>query len=251
MSPSDSPGVLNQPVRSVVLSSVSDSENSVVSLNRARAWAVNSSDVELESDSGVESNGERSLVVEGVDHLASGDVVVSLNLDNSQGGVELARLLDSSVWVAFPGFDSSVFGQPGVGSVHESSVASFVQLVAINQLLWGEREKLLVDDLVLSLKSGRGREGPAGSARSLVLDISDGTLGNPVVLGGWGGSVSGGGDGLFFFVLFFDRLDFLESGVEVDEFFLGQIGEKSQTVLGGWISLAEFFNLVEVFDEDE
>lgn len=220
----------------------------MVGLNRARAWAEDSSGVELESDTGVEGNRKWSLVVESGNHISSSNVGVSLNLDNSQGRVEFTGLLDSSVWIAVPGFNSSVLGKPSVGSVHISSVASFIQLITVNQLLWGKGEEFLVDDLVLSLKGGRSGESPARSARSLVLDISDGTLVNPVEFAGWGSSVSGSNDWLLFLIV---ELNLLESGVEVDEFLLSQIREKGQSELGIGVSLAELLNFVEVFDENQ
>lgn len=117
--------------------------------------------------------------------------------------------------------------------------------------MWGERKKLLVDDLVLSLKGGRGGEGPARSARSLVLDVSDGSLVNPVVGRWWGGSVSGSNDWLLLFLLFLILLDSLESRVEVDEFLFGQIGEDGQSVLGSRIRLGELLNFVQVLNENQ
>jgi len=88
------------------------------------------------------------------------------------------------------------------GVVHKSTIASTVLGGAGNQLLLSKRKEISSGNEVVSLKSGGGRESPAGSASSLVLDGVDGTFFSPVDwrsrlngrenfgVGGWNVSVS-------------------------------------------------------------
>ena len=70
------------------------------------------------------------------------------------------------------------------GFVLEASVATVRGGRAVNELLLGDRDEVSGLDLVVSLESGDGREGPAGSAVTLVLDLVDSSLGSPVDTGG-------------------------------------------------------------------
>jgi len=66
------------------------------------------------------------------------------------------------------------------GLVLPSTVASVAGGIASDELLLRERLEGAVSDLVGTFHGTSGREGPARSALSLILDWGDGTSGNPV-----------------------------------------------------------------------
>jgi hypothetical protein len=66
--------------------------------------------------------------------------------------------------------------------VHKTTIATLVALGlgAVNELLLGKGDEVASLDLPSTLHRTGGRESPAGSALSLVLNRGDGTLGSPV-----------------------------------------------------------------------
>ena len=106
--------------------------------------------------------------------------MVAANLvSNSLAG--MAGALSSMVWVVGFGGDA-VLLDILESIVHETSIATVVALAgrAVDELLLGEAWEAALGEVVGSLKSTSGREGPAGAALALVLDGGDGTLGSPV-----------------------------------------------------------------------
>jgi len=102
-----------------------------------------------------------------------------------------------------------------VGVVLPATVATVVTVgSAVNKLLLGERDELASGNEVGTFETTSGGEGPAGTARTLVLDGGDGTLVDPVNAGGE--------------VLFSDDLIDLVSHGEFD----GRLVTKESSVLG-------------------
>ena len=68
------------------------------------------------------------------------------------------------------------------GIVHEAAIAALVSVVicAVKEVLFTQRNKLSSLAEVLALQRSSRGEGPAGSARALVLDLGDGTLCPPI-----------------------------------------------------------------------
>jgi len=203
VSPSSSPGVSDDVVVLSVLGSVSDSGDGVVEGGSALGRVEDSSSVHLE-DSGVGLNGHgHGSGSDGSLELVDGlglNLGVGLDVNLSLGGGGLAALGSGSVGVVRLELLSVLLGV-GEGVGLPSTVASVGSGVAVDELLLGEGEELSGLDEVVSLDGGGGREGPAGSALSLVLHGVDGSLGSPVdgvgeVLGvedGGLGELKGGG----------------------------------------------------------
>jgi len=84
-------------------------------------------------------------------------------------------------WVGFDVFE---------GIIHKTSIASAIGVVAVDELLLREGCKLVAGDLPGTLKRTSGRERPARTALSLVLDWGNSTLTSPVdsvgEVCGWG-----------------------------------------------------------------
>jgi len=98
--------------------------------------------------------------------------------DSLGGGVVAGTVLGSV------GVVSLLLGLVGqvvaVGTVVGATVATFGAGVAINELLLGEGLEVAGFSEVGTLETAGGGEGPAGTARFLVLDGGDGTLVSPV-----------------------------------------------------------------------
>lgn len=131
LSPSGTPGVFGQPV-SVVVSviAVSSQQDGVVEVGLA--FAVNSTSIELESESrGIDGNGD-GLLGDGLAELRAVSFsdfdVAGQWLILSVGRVLLALLLDSSVWVGGRTFDS-VLDDVLISPLDDSSVASLISVL--------------------------------------------------------------------------------------------------------------------------
>jgi len=153
---------------------------------------------------------------------SSGNFVDSSDLDLSGVGRVVASSVSGSVGV----LALEVLGV-GLNVLHgvflPSTVATVALGVAVNDLLLREGEESSSGDLVMSLNGGGGRESPAGSARSLVLDWVDGTLGSPVNRGGgWEGELKVGWEGLWSLV-----------SEHLSEFLFSHVRELVMSVGGG------------------
>ena len=153
---------------------------------------------------------------------SSGNFVDSSDLDLSGVGRVVASSVSGSVGV----LALEVLGV-GLNVLHgvflPSTVATVALGVAVNDLLLREGEESSSGDLVMSLNGGGGRESPAGSARLLVLDWVDGTLGSPVNRGGgWEGELKVGWEGLWSLV-----------SEHLSEFLFSHVRELVMSVGGG------------------
>lgn len=164
---------------------------------------------------------------EGVGEVgAAWDIDPSADLQGST--VNLAGLVSADVGVLVLGGDSVVL-DVAEGRVHPSTVAAVVAigLGAVDQLLLGEELLGLAGDEQGALKGSDGREGPAGSAGSLVLDASDLSGSNPVDVAVDIGGPHGPGVGV-------GELPVdLQGEVHAGELLLGQIGELVDSHLVG------------------
>jgi len=193
-SPGGSPGVSDNVVFLSVLSSVSDGGDGVVeSGSRALGLGDNTTGVVHESGLlGIDGDGNWSLLDGGF---------------QGRGGVgrDLMNFSDVNLSGVLSGVASSVSGSVGVvllkvlsvrldvvhGVFLPSTVATSAGGIAVNDLLLREGKELSSLDEVVSLNGAGGRESPAGSALSLVLNWVDGTLGSPVNRGSsWHGEDS-------------------------------------------------------------
>lgn len=189
VSPAGSPRVLHDPEVLVGgrVSSVSDNEGGVIEAGSA-GTVEDSGFVGLESESfGVNTDGKR---LNGSSSLHGGDVVGgggTLGNGDKSGGLSLvvgAGTSGSGVRVValshgLGGSVQVVVVSPG----GETSIAGLVLeelVVAIEELLLGERGEGVSLDFPVTFEASSGGEGPARTTLSLVLDRGDGTHGSPV-----------------------------------------------------------------------
>jgi len=206
----------------------------------------NTTSVELEDELvGLDGNGD-GLLDEGSLHginVSNSDVGISSVGLVSLGRIESACSGDSLVRIVSFSFNtslSSVFET----ITHQTTIAALISSNAINQVLFREGDEVLVVDEVETFEGTNGRESPAGTARSLVLDGGDGTLSSPI---------DGGGE-----VLSSEGVDGFSSSVtsggvtSVDgtEFFRAQISKVVQSELDIILDLVEFEDGEIVVGED-
>jgi hypothetical protein len=179
--------------------------------------------------------------------LSVSDVLVArdLGVSGSSAGSLLASAILASVRVS--GFSAETVGLSVLeGVVHQTTVAAQVAIGtrAVNELLLRERSEVALVDGDGALHRTSGREGPAGSALTLVLDTSDGALRNPVESARGVStntlSQSVQGDGLEFSAA---ELGFVAE-VDVLEFALGEVSEFVQFNSPGVVASVVFLNKV-------
>lgn len=160
----------------------------------------------------INTDGERTVGLDSLHEvsLSLADSLVLSELVGSLGGIVGASASDSLVGVLSLSHHA-VLDTVLHGNGHPATVAALVAsdarggdhaaVVAIDELLLREGRKNVVLEVVGSLHIGDDREGPAGTAGSLVLDTVDGALLSPVKVlidtsGGDEGALGVDGDGV-------------------------------------------------------
>jgi len=188
------PRVLDEPVLGTVVLTITTEKNTVVHSGRGAETVIDT--VAVESPvSGIKSNSERTVGVKtsnhglllAVDITPLGEVILDLAL------VELASLSNTLVRIILLADHTNTDGI-GESIGHETTLATVIAVLlsttredhaivlTVDKLLLRDKRKLLVGNKVGTLHSTSGRESPAGTAALLVLDRSDGTVLNPVLL---------------------------------------------------------------------
>uniref|UniRef100_A0A6C0F5T0 Uncharacterized protein n=1 Tax=viral metagenome TaxID=1070528 RepID=A0A6C0F5T0_9ZZZZ len=114
-------------------------------------------------------------------------------LDNIASGVNAARLLARSLVLSITReirvirlkAQSTILLNPLKCVVHQTAIATLVKStiaedIAIDQLLFGKRYQFAILDIIRTLESSSGRETPAASALTLVLDRRNAPSINPI-----------------------------------------------------------------------
>lgn len=240
-----SPRVLDKPVVHTVLSSPSNGEYSVINIlggSSAISSVVYSALVVTEAINDLISDRYWSVGINGVQKT----LLISLsNVDGSNSnliGEALAAygtwIIFSGVWVALLRADSSSVEDvlESVGWKTTSASVVIEGSGAVNKLLFrsvGEVSTVLNHSV--SLNSTNGRESPAATARTLVLDGGNSVMLSPVP-GSWSSL-----DGLDCLGVG-GRAVLLSGGVEVEvglEFVIGHVREFIETLLPfvGWVAV--------------
>jgi hypothetical protein len=161
----------------------------VKSGGRASRLVVNTSGVELERGvRSINGNGDglkRDSVEEGR-FGTRGNISVGLDGGTNVVSVESAGVRSSGgVRVRSLSINSTVGDDVLEGLVHETTVASLVSLGsgAINEILLGERNEARLGQEEGTFGGSSGRERPAASALSLVLNVGDGSVLSPIPRG--------------------------------------------------------------------
>jgi len=190
LTPLGSPGVLDDVVVLTVLGTVTDGEDGVIHLSSALGGGDDTTGVLMEGWLvSLNTNGDWLLgngslkLIWGVlwNILRLGD----LNLTFGLVVLAVEEWGLGSVWVVGLGLHGVALGVLE-GSVWHTTVATKVaiEVGAVNELLFGEGDEVASGEEMSTFHSTGGRERPAGTALTLVLDWGNGTLGSPVD-GGW------------------------------------------------------------------
>lgn len=153
--------------------------------------SVHTSVVELESLGGsVDANGnwaDRTDSVHQIVLIATSDANVSCSGSCFVGRAVTARRISAFIRVAAFGIDSTIVFDVVESILDDSTVASTVAVAgaAVDQVLFAHRDQLTSFTEVLSFQSSSGRERPAASALSLILNSGNETLIAPINAG-WG-----------------------------------------------------------------
>merc|ERR550537_1183587 len=180
--PACSPAVLDLPVIGATGGAETNGKDTMIQVCTAAA-CQDSRAVHLEGELVCfNCNRHWASVGDGIQQLGlAADVLVAgdTTLWDGCGVAALAAAITSSVWVRRLRGNAGLLVE-GECIVHETSIATRVLLGAIHQLLLGERLEAARGNLPLALGTTSGGECPAGSALTLILHWSDGTLGGPV-----------------------------------------------------------------------
>jgi len=213
---------------------------------RASSLIVDSRGVQLEGVvAGIDGNRHGLLSNSGLESTLGtrGNISVSRDGGTNVGSRESALSLDTLIRVAGLGVNTTVLDDVLEGVVHQTTIATIVSVAAraISQVLFRERDKVSSGDLVDTLNGTSGRESPAVTALSLVLDGSDSTASAPVNRGG--GSNSGGGK---------DSWELVDTGSEVGTSVLlvAQVSKHVKAELGLVVLRVPLVNIVHVVLED-
>jgi len=219
--PSGTPTVLHQPIPI----SPTNGQNTMVQLRgRASRFVVNTGGIKLEGRMrGINGNGDgcEGNRVEEIVFVSAANVVVAC--DGTDGGGLVFARVGSGCGVGISGFEINAVSLDDIfeSLVHETSVATLVSFGrgAIDQILFGKAEEVLLGQKPSALDGTGGGEGPAGSALGLVLHSGDGSVLSPVPgVGSVGGNLHGVGT----FVVGSGDVDTV---VESGEFLAGEIAE--------------------------
>lgn len=212
--PLRAPGVLDQPEVVSIFAAVANGQHTVVDL--IAAFIVeDTTSVELELVVHGNSHGN-GLIVQSSFHLLRRVLRNVSETGHGESGVVTAALaITASVRVIRFG-GNAVFRHVGESVVHQTAVAAHVSVLgAVDQSLFRELHEVASFDGVKTFQSANGGESPAGTALSLVLDVSNGTFLDPV-----------DGFGLAFVaqdILNVAGLSLNVAGFEGGEFFEGEI----------------------------
>lgn len=250
--PASTPRVLDEPVVDIVSDDVllvteSNDEHTVVKRRTARQ-IINSSDVELPWSS-VDSDGERSVGNQVGSDLGfvGGNHGVVGDLGSDVGTVKRASSINCLVRVAGFSVNSSVGHDVSESVRLETTLAARVArlravvshafVITIDQVLFGKTSQSVAGQKPLSFNVTSGRESPARTALTLVLNRSNSSFGSPVERV-WE-------SGEYVFVVFIGDWDGRVTNsrgrrqVKLFEFTWSQIGEMSGTESSGLGSSVE------------
>jgi len=199
-------------------------EGVVASVNGNRHWLS------------VQSSGKSSL-------RATSNILVPSDGGTNVGGAEVASALAGSVRVAGFSVNTVVSNDIFEGIVHQPSVAPLVAIRrgTVDQVLLRKADQVARLDLVNTLNTASGGEGPAASALALVLDASDGSLGPPVngvsKRSSWGVGLSPQ-----------QRLTGINVGAEVDlsVFLVGEVSHVVQAKDGFVVDAVPGMNIIHI-----
>lgn len=202
----------------------------------------------------ISTDRERTSLVSPVEHLffisRLGDVRPRVDNIEDVGRVELALSVFGGVRVRGERVLSSGLFEVVVGSIGPTSVTSVGSGVAVNNLLHGEVVELASVEESIRFDGFGGRESPARSALSLVVDGGDGVLRSPVIRF-WDFDVLE--DSVIFVSFSRERsvgMEGLWHKVRLGKFFWGQVREFGDSISGRWISFLETGSELQVFSED-
>jgi len=227
--PRGSPTVLYDPVVLAASGTITNSKHTVIKGSGAAGrLIIDTTRIELEgvlgSIDGDAGGAEGNLGLE-IRLTAGGNVDIGGEFGTAVGSVVLAGSVLSLVGVRGLGINAVVGDDVLEGISHEATIASLVSLGsgAINQVLLREADEGASAECVSTFNRASGRERPARSALTLVLDTSHNTLGPPINRCGESGNVD------LERRLGEDDVNMLQTLEEAVEFVAGEISELVET----------------------
>ena len=248
ITPRRTPGVSDENVLLAILNTITDSSNTVVEVDTAGIRVEDTGGVVLE-DIGVGLNGDRDGVLSNSSQqtltVLSSNILVTLDGGLGLALIILALAVLSSVGVVLLGADATVGNDVLESVVHQTTVATVGVGIAIDELLLRKVVEGTGLDGNDTFNGSDGRESPAGTAGSLILDGVDSSLLSPInSLGNVGSLV------LSNFVGSQVLLHHATAGSGSLELVVGHISEGGETEGVGVTLLVLLIDEVEVLRED-
>jgi len=191
LTPGWTPRVLDQPVFLAVMDTIADKKNTVVK-SLAADDREDTTDVEL-PESSINTNRERTDVVKSSDHIhisAVNCTPIREVVESLAAGIFAFAVLSLVRILLLSGNTLTDSIAQGIG--HKTTIATTVAnlltlvlhaiVITINKLLLRKNRKFAMSNLVDTLHIASHRERPAAAALTLILDRSNSTILNPVLL---------------------------------------------------------------------
>ena len=183
ITPRSTPGVSDENVLLAILNTITDSSNTVVKRGTAGSRVEDTRGVVLEDIGvGLNSNGDGVLSNSSQQSLTVVllDILVALNGSLGLALSILALTIPSSVGVVLLRAETTVGNDVLESVVHQTTVATVRLGIAIDELLLRKVVEGTGLDGNDTFDGSDGRESPAGTAGTLVLDGVDGSLLSPI-----------------------------------------------------------------------
>jgi len=190
LTPGSTPRVLDDPVALASFSTITSGQDTVVQISTA-SIRDDTARVELPVQTrGIDGNRD-GLLSNGLNQgvgVVGRDISVGLDGDGRFARRGFARTILSSVGIVTFSAETTISNDEFESLVHQTTFATFVTIAAgaVNQFLFRQRDHggTAVFNHVISFNRASGREGPAGTALTLILDGGDLASSSPVNRGG-------------------------------------------------------------------
>jgi len=183
LTPGAAPRVLDNPVLGGALNTPTDDGDTVIRRLSSAARAVHDTTAVVIELGSIDSDGKRTILLDGSHHLllvAGGEGVDALHLHLGLAGIELAAALSALVRIVGLEHETTVVLDPVHSVSGPATVTAVVVVITVDDLLLREGKKLVVLEEVGTLASNNSAESPAGTALTLILNLSDSTLLTPI-----------------------------------------------------------------------
>jgi len=193
LTPGCTPRVLDEPVFSTLLSTITNKKDTVVHTSRRARGIIDTARVEAPVLS-INTDRKRTVSVKSSDHglliVVNHELLAEVILDLAL--VNLASLVNTDIRIVLLRLHTNTDSiRESIG--HQTTIATLITdllscaridhalLITVDKLLLRDDGELLVSDEPGTLHVASGRESPAGTAVGLILDMSDSTVLDPIL----------------------------------------------------------------------